>query len=296
MDNKWLKENRQHGAPGFPIGFYQQERTAATGILDFHWHEEFEFLRVTSGRAAFQIGLSAYEVSAGEALFIPGGLLHGGYPLEGSDCAYEALVFDLGWLDGGAADIASARYLRPLQRGQSSLPPHWKPDTDWGKNAIAALEKIQQLERSEDPARELRVKVGLLALFADLISTGQWQARSPADDGDSHAAERLKQVLTYMEAHFARKLSLRELAGVAGMSEGHFSRLFKAYMRKTPIEYINHYRIRYAAGRLAASDLSISEAALEAGFDNFSYFIKLFRGVYGCTPKAFRKQAAETAR
>lgn len=289
MDNKLLKEDRRHGTPGFPVGFYQQARTSQEGILDFHWHEEIEFLRVTSGRAVFQIGLSAYEVSAGEALFIPGGLLHGGYPLDASDCAYEALVCDLGWLDGGPDDAISARYLRPLQRGRSGPPHHWTPHTPWGQEAIASIAAIQRLEHAADPARELRVKAGLLTLFADLIDAGQWQSRSPADEGESHSAERLKQTLVYMETNFARKLSLRELADVAGMSEGHFSRMFKAYMRRTPVEYLNRHRIRYAAGRLTASESTISEVALEAGFDNFSYFIKLFRGIYGCTPSAYRK-------
>lgn len=288
MDNKWLKEDRRHGTPGFPVGFYQQARTPQEGILDFHWHEEIEFLRVTSGRAIFQIGLSAYEVSAGEALFIPGGLLHGGYPLDASDCAYEALVCDLGWLDGGPDDAISVRYLRPLQRGRSGPPHHWTPDTPWGAEALAAIAAIQALEHAAEPVRALRVKAGLLNLIADLIDAGQWQSRSHSDEGDSHAAERLKEVLVYMETNFARKLSLRELADVAGMSEGHFSRTFKAYMRRTPIEYLNRHRIRYAAGRLAASDSTISEAALEAGFDNFSYFIKLFRSIYGCTPRAYR--------
>lgn len=288
MDNKLLKEDRRHGTPGFPVGFYQQARTPQEGILDFHWHEEIEFLRVTSGRAIFQIGLSAYEVSAGEALFIPGGLLHGGYPLDASDCAYEALVCDLGWLDGGPDDAISARYLRPLQRGRSGPPHHWTRDTPWGKSAVARIAELQALEHAAEPARELRVKAGLLNLIADLIDAGQWQPRSQADEGESHAAERLKEALVYMETNFARKLSLRELAGVAGMSEGHFSRMFKAYMRRTPVEYLNRYRIRYAAGRLSASDSTISEVALEAGFDNFSYFIKLFRGIYGCTPSAYR--------
>lgn len=295
MDIILLKEDRQHGTPDFPVGFYRQERKAQQGILDSHWHEEIEFLRVTAGRALFQIGLATYEVAAGEALFVPGGMLHGGYPLSGEDCAYEALVCDLAWLDSGPADPISVQYIRPLARGQSGLPPHWTPRTDWGKSAIAALESIHRLEDARDPARELRVRIGLLGVFAELISAGQWQARPPGEEGERYSAQRLKQALTHMETHFARKLSLRELADVAGMSEGHFSRLFKAYMRRTPIEYVNHYRIRYAAGRLTGTDMAVSEVALEAGFDNFSYFIKLFRSVYGCTPRAYRKQSQTAA-
>ncbi|MBB6675686.1 AraC family transcriptional regulator [Cohnella nanjingensis] len=289
MDVKPLRENRLHGNPGFPVGFYRIERTAGESILDNHWHEEIEFLMVTYGKAIFQIGLASYELKAGEAIFIPGGELHGGFPLEEAPCTYEAVVCDLGWLIGSGDQMAK-RYLLPLQRGLLSLPSHWTADAEWGPKLLTQLRTVLDLEASDDPARELRVKIGLLALFADLISRGLMQSKHPGEPSERRAAERLKNVLLFIEAHFARRLTVRELADVAGMSEGHFSRVFRTYMRQTPIAYLNRYRIRHAAGRLLDSDLTISEAALESGFDNFSYFIKLFRAVYGCTPKAYRNR------
>ena len=74
------------------------------------------------------------------------------------------------------------------------------------------------------------------------------------------------------------------------MSEGHFSRVFKSFMRRTPVEYINLQRIRTAAALLAERRTTVGEAALEAGFDNFSYFCKLFRSVFQCTPSEYRNR------
>lgn len=289
MDTRSLRENRQHGQPGFPVGFYRMECASGETILDNHWHEEIEFLAVTHGEATFQIGLDAYEVRAGEAIFIPGGELHGGYPLNGSPCTYEAVVCDLGWLIGSGDRIGKA-YLQPLQRGLMALPALWTEEEAWGKAVLGRLREVLALETSGDPARELRIKIGLLALFADLISHSRLRSRHPGEPAERRAAERLKHVLLYMEEHFARKLTVRELADVAGMSEGHFSRVFRSYMRQTPVAYLNRYRLRHAAGRLLGSDLPVSEVALESGFDNFSYFIKQFRAVYGCTPRAYRSR------
>jgi AraC-like DNA-binding protein len=63
--------------------------------------------------------------------------------------------------------------------------------------------------------------------------------------------------------------------------------------RKTPVDYINSYRIRQAAALLQQSDRKISDIAMDAGFDNVSYFIKVFRKAMKCSPSEFRKGAGQ---
>lgn len=58
---------------------------------------------------------------------------------------------------------------------------------------------------------------------------------------------------------------------------------------KTPIEYINSYRINQSCKLLMRQDSSISDIAAEVGFENFSYFIRKFKEFKGCTPTKFRK-------
>jgi AraC-like DNA-binding protein len=74
------------------------------------------------------------------------------------------------------------------------------------------------------------------------------------------------------------------------MSEGQFNRFFKAMTRTTPIEYLNAYRIKRAGEYLAMSDKKISAIAMDVGFDNLSYFIKVFRQTMKCTPSEYRKE------
>ncbi len=289
MDQRQLRENRLHGNPQFPLAAYLQERKAFETILDNHWHDEAEFLWVESGQAVFQIGLAAYELHAGEGIFIPCGEVHGGYSLQNSPCTYIAVVFHMDWLTEGKDGI-STRYLQPLQRGDAVIPLRYRGATVWGGLVLQHLAELFRLYESDDSAKEMRIKAELYLLFADLLSHGQWTRRDPAISVDTLTVDRLKGVVAYIENNCAQPLTVTHLAAAAGMSAGHFNRVFKAFMRKTPMEYVNHYRIRQAAYLLQNSNVTVAEAALEVGLANFSYFSKRFKSIYDCTPSDFRKK------
>jgi len=296
MDLRSLQEDRKHGQPDFPVGLYRMEMDAGEPVLDVHWHAEYEFLAMERGRAIFQVGLSTYEVCEGEVLFVPGGELHGGYEpdeREEGDCprAYSALVFDLDWLANrsGRQDRSVADLLLPLQRGEVALAHHLRREHPAAAVIYRIVTSLTALETIDSPGKALRLKGGLLTAFAEYADAGLANKQKPWNGSRTETPERLIRVLTYMEAEYGRKLTIKELAQVAGMSEGHFSRLFKLYLRKTPIEYLNGFRLQRAADLLRKPDVTVAEAAMACGFDNFSYFSKMFRSRFCCSPSEYRK-------
>lgn len=82
----------------------------------------------------------------------------------------------------------------------------------------------------------------------------------------------------------------RQLCGLAGRSPEHLARTFRRYLGVTPSRYLNERRLRYAADLLHLTDIPVREVAVEAGFVNMSHFHRLFRGKYGQTPNAFRRE------
>lgn len=290
MDERHLRENRRHGSPHFPLATYIQHRLGTDTILDIHWHEEAEFLWVESGQAVFQIGLMTYEIHAGEGIYIPCGELHGGYSLHDSPCTYKAVVFHMDWLTESKDGIAT-RYLNDLQRGDAYIPSVYRPNESPGKLILQHLTNLYELFESESRSKEMRIKALLYTLFADLIDQEQWRRRDPAAGPvDSYTIDRLKNVITYVENHCGQPLTVPNLASIAGMSVGHFSRMFKLFMRKTPMDYVNQYRIQQAAYLLQTTNLTVAEAAMEVGLTNFSYFSKKFKSFFDCTPSQYRKK------
>lgn len=86
-----------------------------------------------------------------------------------------------------------------------------------------------------------------------------------------------------------QKTVLSRLRQSAGFSSSHFMKFFKLYMGKPFIAYLNEYRLIRAAHLLCASDDDILAISLECGFENVSYFNRLFLREYHMTPSKFRQ-------
>lgn len=100
--------------------------------------------------------------------------------------------------------------------------------------------------------------------------------------------EKLKNVIRYIKENYQRQVTVSELAGICHFSEYYFMRFFKKYMNMTCIEYLNQYRMEIAAGKLAESSQSVTDVALDTGFQNISYFNRVFKKSYHMTPTQYR--------
>jgi AraC family transcriptional regulator len=98
----------------------------------------------------------------------------------------------------------------------------------------------------------------------------------------------LQQILEYIHVHLERDIKLADLAGSIGMSQFHFSHLFKQSIGTSPYQYLLQQRIERAKQLLKQTDRSIVDIALECGFNSHSHLSKQFRQFAGMTPKNYR--------
>ena len=99
-----------------------------------------------------------------------------------------------------------------------------------------------------------------------------------------------KKVLLFIEENYTQTLSLNDLSKVAGMTPKYLCKFFNNMSNKTPIEYLNFYRIEIACEQLLSTDLSVTDIAINCGFNDVSYFIKTFKKYKGITPKQYIKK------
>ena len=100
---------------------------------------------------------------------------------------------------------------------------------------------------------------------------------------------RLVKVYEYSIQNYNKKISLDEVASVAGMNPAAFCRYFKGKMRKTYAEFINELRINNACNLLRNSNETIAYVCYEAGFNNLSNFNRQFKKIIGKSPSDYRK-------
>jgi AraC family transcriptional regulator len=99
---------------------------------------------------------------------------------------------------------------------------------------------------------------------------------------------RLKRVVEYVENHLSAKITLSDLAAVAGLSRMHFAYQFRVATGSRPHKFLLQQRIRRAEDLLKDTTIPIVEVALTVGFQTQAHFTTVFKRLVGCTPQRWR--------
>lgn len=100
----------------------------------------------------------------------------------------------------------------------------------------------------------------------------------------------LKPALDYIQKNYRYAITLNGMASLCNISPSYFSKLFKKSIEDNFSSYINKVRIKKAKELLETSDVPISNLALDLGFEDCGYFIKVFKKMEGATPAVYRNE------
>ena len=144
--------------------------------------------------------------------------------------------------------------------------------------------RLLTLMRGKTPESRFPLMMELLLAISDVavgVATG---GKSPK----SRTARRLEQVRIYCDCNYGRTITIDEISKYAGMNKSAFCSFMRHNTGITFSAYLNNIRLERAREKLIHSDLGVAEISLACGFQNVTYFNRLFRRRYGCTPKAVR--------
>ncbi len=101
------------------------------------------------------------------------------------------------------------------------------------------------------------------------------------------------EIISYLDEHYNEDISMDDLSEHFNISASHISHEVNRIYNTSPINYLINKRIQSAQWKLASTSLSLKEIALSVGYENPSYFSKLFRERVGVQPLTFRKRYSE---
>lgn len=276
------KENRRHGTINFPFEFYDVTPLHLRYNMMLHWHNEHEIIRVTSGSILLNIDGNEFNVKAGDIVFLKDGMLHSGVPTE---CNYECLLFDMrSFLRGN--DICNKEIYKILNH-EKNIQLYFSEDMG---EVYEIIQGIFRDMRNKNKGYQFKVQ-GSLYYFLGIVKENNYYK-----NGTTIAPEnkrrlcQLKQVLLYIESNYSNCITLNDIARCANMNSRYFCKFFKDMTHKTPIEYLNYYKIQYACDEISITDKNITEIAFDCGFNDLSYFIKVFKKFKGITPYQYLKE------
>lgn len=261
--------------------------------VPWHWHHSFEINYCCRGSVTTMITDQQASLRQGEAVFVNSNTLHSAPPpAEGEDCQYYTIFFDTEFISGGYNNVFSQKYILPITSCRDLQFFPIRSDSPEGIRLLGILVDIIDLFREEPFGYEFLIR-SRLSDFWLLLFTLTEDIRK--NSGSSNATDeiRMKQMMQYIESHFGEKILLEDIADAAGISSRECSRCFARTVKLSPIDYLNRYRVRMAAGRIVNTGDPIGRIAEACGFASDSYFGKMFRSVMGVSPRDYRKLAKE---
>ena len=100
---------------------------------------------------------------------------------------------------------------------------------------------------------------------------------------------RIQQILQYIEEHYTERISLADISSEFGLSREYFSRVFHKSLGISFSEHVNRVRISHFYHDLVTGDEPVMELLEKNGLTDYKLFSRMFREIYGNTPKEIRK-------
>ena len=273
------KEEKRHGTFEFPIEFYHVGPSHPRYDMSYHWHIEYEIIRILKGEFLMTIGEEEFPSHVGDIIFVKGGLLHGGIP---KNCIYECIVFNLDSLM--TSSPAGDRLLKKIRDDCTQVSSHF---TGHDPDLAQIIERMFGQMKLQTEGHELIVIGTFFEFFGYILEHGYYTSSQDISTKEGRRIEHLKKALELIENSYPDYISLDDLAKAAGMNSKYFCRYFREMTHRTPIDYLNYYRVEQACFQLATSNSSIADIGMSCGFNDVSYFIKTFKKYKGMTPKKY---------
>lgn len=268
-----------HRTGALPLAHYYVDEHHPRYHMRMHWHRETELLWMRRGELHLYVDNDLIEVREGDLVVLGDGVLHGG---EAEDGVYECIVLD---------PYALLMHIEPCKAALKSVVGR----TMFLKNRVisaepeflGALQRLYAAVGASGNGSVLNIIGALYEVFGGLADHTDAVISIDASRAGVKA-EQLKPALEYIENNYGAHISLETLARQSGMSPKYFCKCFRAIIHRSPIDYLNHYRVECASFLLTTTDMSVAEIAQRCGYNDSSFFIKQFKRYKGATPHQYR--------
>ena len=216
LDNN-KKELKSHGTYAFPVNVsYEQLSRYERKSFLWHWHKEIELTILLQGEMQYQVNDTIYHLQAGEGLFCNSNRLHTGSSCHDSDCIYISTTFHPRFLYGYEDSVIQNKYLNTITKHPGLHSLAFSPDIPWQKEVLDELSAIWMLSKQPSATYEMELQWRLTHIWMFLWNHLSHQTSSSGNSESKHT-DRLKNILMYIQEHYAEKITLADIAATANI-------------------------------------------------------------------------------
>lgn len=248
-----------------------------------HWHGEVELIAVLSGSMNYNINGTVVLLEEGSGIFVNSRQIHYGFSDNMSDCVFLCALIDPYTICPSAR--FTEKYVLPSVSSRA-CPYFLFSRNDSGAELFSSVCRLSELKAGSGDEIEA-TGVCLHILYNVYLKTGSRIAGGSGAVASSLLS--LRNMLSYISENYGKKISLDDICRAGSVCKSGCNGIFRQYVHTTPVNYLLEYRLEKARELLLSTDLKITEICYETGFNSVSYFIELFKKVYGNSPARLRR-------
>ncbi len=248
-----------------------------------HWHTSIEIIMPIENHYPVICNGTTYNLNIGDILIVAPGVIHSMPATKGT--RYVFLINFSNSLSSKAFDS-----ILSLIQPAIIISPEYFPSI-YQRCYDCVVNSADEYFGTE-PFKEVSIYSEIMTLFVLIGRSYTTQNEMFSDTPPAKQQEYMNKFMSlceYINKNCTEKLTVDDAAQMIGFSKFHFSRLFKKFTGNTFYSYVNERRISHATLLLLDPENSITDVAINSGFNSISSFIRIFKINKGCTPTEFRK-------
>jgi AraC-like DNA-binding protein/mannose-6-phosphate isomerase-like protein (cupin superfamily) len=282
-----------------PYKVYLLDYGSITGT-SYHTHDYVQIWYVLEGSCGHFVDGTTYRLTKGSLFILPPFVSHQILPFGETGLKIFGCEFSPSFADEAMRSIVSgpgkfnAEYMKPIFNITNVLQPNLCLTGQATVETEALFTNMLNEFTFERKYFDINIKsdlIKLLILIARENADGEENLRIRIYDSFK---ENMNKAIDYINNHYSAKIYIEDICKIAAMSKTYFSHYFKQSTGKTFTEYINHLRIRKAMVLLAETKDTITEICQSCGYNDITYFNRVFKKETGSSPGQYRRKLQKT--
>jgi|GEM_PF-261332 len=257
-----------------------------TELNSLHWHKEIEFTLLTEGEINIFIENQQFTLHKNDVIIVNSKQIHVCEYTFKDKCSYFSISVDEKFFGATDNDNLMLKYIGPIFNRDISIDSLFKCDNCQNSFLVETLKKIDIILEKKEYGYELLIRAYLYEIVFWLYKENKYSVKEAKNE--SPTIKEIKKIIKYINENYMEDITIDDLSKLSNLSNDYLIRVFTKIARQTPVAYINFVRLQKAAHLLKNLDTSVSEIAVSVGFNNISYFSKMFKRQYDCSPSEFK--------
>ena len=258
----------------------------------WHYHPEVELIYFIEGKTNGVIGDGFQHFEEGDLVMLGANFPHvlqenKSFVKEHPDCKPFGLIIQF------TEDFLGTDFMqKPELQSVNMLLKKAQRGVYFKK---AAVDKVKDSLLKMHQLDDTRKLFTLLEVLETLAESEAYDYMTHKNYGYDHTQdeERMRCINEYVYEHFAEKITIKDIASIANMTETSFCRYFKTRTLKSFTKFLNEIRISYACKLLSNTKYTVTAVCFESGFNELSYFTRQFKKIMKLAPQEYQKWKRE---